>query len=46
VKDGVKVNKNLKIDMSKYRWLPSEKSIKKLKLDDEYVYKMLEIYKI
>lgn len=45
LKEGVKVNKNLKVDMGKYRWLPSAKSIKKLRLENDYLYGMLDKYK-
>lgn len=43
-KDGVKVSKDLKIDMKKYRWLPRESLLKKLKLDEKYIYLLSERY--
>lgn len=44
IKDGVKVTKKLKIDIEKYRYRPSPNILKKLKLSDEYVEKIVQKY--
>lgn len=43
-KEGIKVTKNLNIDIEKYRWKPDEKTLNNLALDDEYIFKILEKY--
>jgi methylated-DNA-protein-cysteine methyltransferase-like protein len=44
--DGIIVAKNLDIDIEKYRWRTSIKELKKLKLDDEYIFRIQEKYGI
>jgi methylated-DNA-protein-cysteine methyltransferase-like protein len=45
-RDGVKVNKDLKIDIKKYRWLPGQSLLEKLKLDEKYIYLLSERYRV
>lgn len=46
VKEGVKVDKNMKIDMRKYRWLPKLETLKNQELDEKYICLLSEKYKI
>ena len=43
-KDGVKVTKNLRIDIEKYRWLPRQKTLKQFELDDKYIEMLMDKY--
>lgn len=43
-KEGVKVTKDLNIDIENHRWRPHEETLKKLSLDDEYIFEILEKY--
>ncbi|OGC50636.1 hypothetical protein A2716_03035 [candidate division WWE3 bacterium RIFCSPHIGHO2_01_FULL_40_23] len=45
-KEGVKVTKNLKIDIEKYRFRPNPKFLQNLSLEDEYIFKLMEKYGI
>lgn len=45
-KEGVEVKPKFKIDIEKYRFRPDPKTLKKFKLSDEYIYKILEKYHI
>ena len=45
-KEGVKVSSNLKIDIEKYRYRPDPVTLKKLKLDDEYIEVLMNKYGI
>ena len=45
-KEGVKVTKNLKIDIEKYRFRPNTKFLQNLSLEDEYIFKLMEKYGI
>ena len=44
LKEGVKVDKHLKIDMKKYRWLPEENVLKNLRLSEKDTYLLFEKY--
>ncbi|MFC1622106.1 MGMT family protein, partial [Patescibacteria group bacterium] len=43
-KEDIKVTKNMKINIEKYRWRPNLKTLKKLELKEEYVEKIIEKY--
>ena len=45
-KEGVEVKKNLKIDIEKYRYKPDIKTLKKLELNEEYIFGILDKYGI
>jgi methylated-DNA-protein-cysteine methyltransferase-like protein len=45
-KEEVEVKKNLKIDIEKYRWRPDIKTLKKLELDQDYIFGILDKYGI
>lgn len=45
-KEGVVVTKRLDIDIENYRWRPSQEILNKIKLPDEYAFKILEKYGI
>lgn len=42
--EGIKITKKLTIEIEKYRWRPTEKILAELKLDDEYVFRILKKY--
>lgn len=44
--EGVIVKPKLKIDIEKYRFRPTPKTLKTFKLSDEYIFKLLEKYSI
>ncbi len=41
-KEGVKVSENLEIDIELYRFRPSQEILKKLELDDEYIFEIVK----
>lgn len=45
-KEGVVVKRNLKIDIEKYRWRPDIKTLKKLELEQDYIFGILDKYGI
>ncbi len=45
-REGVKVTSKLKIDIEKYRFRPSASLLKKIKLEDQYIYNLLQKYEI
>lgn len=42
--EGVKVSKNLKIEIDKYRWLPDESIVKSLELEEKYLDDLMTKY--
>ncbi|MFC1755772.1 MGMT family protein [Patescibacteria group bacterium] len=44
IEEGISVDKNLQLDIEKYRWRPNPETLKKLQLDDEYIEKVMEKY--
>lgn len=45
-KEGVEVKKNLKIDIEKYRWKPDINTLKKMELEQDYIFGILDKYGI
>jgi len=45
-KEGVKVTDKLKIDIEKYRYRPSIKEVRGLKLPEEYIYTLIDKYNL
>jgi len=45
-KEGVEVRKNLKIDIKKYRWRPDIKTLRRLELEQNYIFEILDRYGI
>jgi len=44
LEEGINVNKNLELDIEKYRWRPGPDVLKKLQLEDDYIQKIMEKY--
>lgn len=40
--EGIPIDKNFNLDIEKYRWKPKQETLKKLQLEDEYIFKILE----
>ncbi len=45
-KEGVEVRRSLKIDIEKYRWRPDIKTLKKLELEQDYIFGIPDKYGI
>jgi methylated-DNA-protein-cysteine methyltransferase related protein len=45
-KENITINKDLTLDIEKYRWRPTQKEMEKLKLDDEYIFAVIEKFGI
>ena len=43
-KEGIKVSKDLMVDMQMYRYMPDQKTLEKLKLDEIYVRELMDKY--
>ena len=43
-KDGVKVSKDLIVDMQKYRFIPEQKNLDELELEDTYIQELMDKY--
>ncbi len=44
--EDIEVSEDFKVDIEKYRWRPSQEILDSLKLDDEYVFSIIEKYGI
>lgn len=44
--EGIKVTKGLKLDINRYRFIPNQKIVNKLRLDDKYVEELSQKYLI
>lgn len=45
-REGIVATRKLNIDIEKHRWRPSQTTLDKLKLSDEYVFKIIEKYEM
>ena len=45
-KDGVEVDQNLRVDIKKYRWIPDDKTLTKLGLQERYLALLLDKFGI